>query len=359
MARLDKVRPRLADKLQSPPAPPAAKLWSVQVLRFVAALLVVFYHAVNYTFQFSHRYGLTGQAGAFIGRCGVDIFFVISGFIITRTSGGLSVGRFVARRAKRILPLYFLFAAFWTLLYATLSHISWRAWLATWLLWPATDQMTPPLVTVAWTLSFEILFYAAFALAIWRRQAVWAIGAIFLAALALRSNPVLQFLGNPIILEFLAGVGLAYAPKWRPAVWGIPIGAAILVLGAVLGWPPYGSIVGDLSGQDGWIRLADLGVPAALIVWGALQIEARESVFTYLGDASYALYLVHVPIVIGAVALMTRLAGAPADVTILAVIALSLVMGWRVHELFEKPVLAWLGQFGRTAAKAPQAGLAS
>lgn len=87
------------------------KLWSIQGLRFAAALLVVWVHAVERTFAITGQYGLTGNAGALLGRCGVDIFFVISGLIITRTAAGLSPRTFVRRRAIRILPLYLMAAA--------------------------------------------------------------------------------------------------------------------------------------------------------------------------------------------------------------------------------------------------------
>ncbi len=318
------------------------KLWSIQVLRFVAALLVVSLHAVTYTHDLTNHYGLVGRAGSLIGNAGVDIFFVISGLIIARTSRGLSASEFIGKRARRVLPLYFLLTAPWMVVALALAHPGWRDLVASWLLWPATDRMTMPLIPVAWTLCFEALFYVAFAVIIWRRWAVWLIGLIYLTALTLRVGPALQFIGNPLILEFLAGVLLSFAPRWRLGALAIPIGVGILFAGGIFGWLPSGPVVDDLVGAHAWLRVATLGVPAVLIVWGVLQIEARRSVYTYLGDASYSLYLVHVPVVSGAVFLLARVARLPTDVVIAASIGSAVLVAWRVHELFEKPVLEWL-----------------
>ncbi|HEX5380282.1 MAG TPA: acyltransferase [Phenylobacterium sp.] len=325
------------------------KLWSIQVLRFVAALLVVHLHAVERTQEIVGDYGILGHVAGLLGRCGVDLFFVISGLIIARTSQGLTATEFIAKRARRILPLYLLFASAWALKDAVAGTLGWRDLLATGALWPASDRMTVPLLPAGWTLCFEVLFYAGFAFTIWRPRVIWLLAGAYLVALSWRSGPVSQFVGNPIILEFLFGVIIAQAPRWRPALVGIPLGAGVLVLGAVLRWPPFGGELDFLMGRDGWIRVLTLGVPAALIVWGALQIEVPESPFTYLGDASYSLYLVHAPLVGGVALLLTRYTSLPADVVILTAVACSVIVAVRVHELFEKPMLAYLRPAGPPA----------
>ncbi len=123
---------------------------------------------------------------------------------------------------------------------------------------------------------------------------------------------------------------------------GIPIGIGLLVAGAVLGWSSPGTPLDALSGHGAWARVLVLGIPALLIVWGTIQIHARKGVFTYLGDASYALYLIHPPICAGTIILLTRVAHVPADIAILAGMGANVVVAWRVHELFEKPALAIL-----------------
>jgi exopolysaccharide production protein ExoZ len=325
-----------------PPQPGAlVKIWSIQVLRFIAALLVVHLHAVDNVWALTRQLGFAGYAGASFGHCGVDIFFVISGFIITRTSQGLTSQQFIAHRARRILPLYYAISAGWTLAFALTSHIDWRVMVATWTLWPAVDGLVTPIVPMGWTLCYEALFYAAFALVMWRAKAAWAIALLFAIALAFPVNSAFEYIGNPIIFEFLAGVALAKMPAWRPAIYAIPVGVALLVAGAVWRWPTVGMAIDSLSGHDGWARLAGLGIPAVLIVWGTIQLQAREGVFTRLGDASYALYLIHPPICASTIFLLTRFAHAPADLAIAGGMGASVLIAWRIHELFEKPILAW------------------
>jgi len=318
------------------------KLWSIQVLRFAAALLVVHVHAVERLDHFRGDPGVFGHAATLFGRCGVDLFFVISGLIITRSAMGLTASEFVTKRARRILPMYYLAAIPWILIGLGNGTFGWRQAMATVFLWPATDMITPPSLPVGWTLCFEALFYMAFALAIWRRWTIWPILAAFLFALLLRHGAVASFIGNPIILEFFFGIALAYAPPFRWAIAGIPIGIAVLVLGAALSWPPFGVEKDFLAGEGGWIRVAALGIPAALIVWGTLQIDARKGALTALGDASYSIYLFHAPLVAAAVWLMVKYSPAPSDLIIVMATGFAVLIGWRIHELFEKPLLAFL-----------------
>jgi exopolysaccharide production protein ExoZ len=318
------------------------KIWSLQALRFWAALGVVLYHACNLASQTTGRLGVLGADAALFGRVGVDVFFVLSGVIITLTSRGLDAGGFVARRARRLLPLYLPLAALYLVAGAVSGQAGWREAITSLTLWPALDRMVEPPVPVAWTLCFEVLFYAAAAVAIWRPRLVWAMAALFAAALWLRTGPILRFVGNPIILEFLIGVGLARLPRWRGAVWLIPIGAvATWLLGPAL-YPPILSVSDFLNGEMAWRRVLALGVPAAMIVWGALQIEARESVQTRLGDASYALYLIHLPVVAAVVTLLGRIPGLRPEPIVLAAAGASVLLAWRIHESLEKPMLDWL-----------------
>jgi exopolysaccharide production protein ExoZ len=224
------------------------------------------------------------------------------------------------------------------------GSFGWRQTISTGLLWPATDVITPPSLPVGWTLCFEVLFYVAFALVIWRRWTVWPILATFLIALLFGHGATSSFIGNPIIMEFLFGIALAYAPPARWAIAGIPIGVAMLVFGAAMNWPPFGVEKDFLAGADRGLRVATLGVPAALIVWGTLQIDAKKGVLTALGDASYSIYLFHTPLLAAAVWIMARFTPAPADLIMIVAIGFSLLVCWRVHELFEKPLLAFFGR---------------
>jgi exopolysaccharide production protein ExoZ len=313
------------------------KLWSLQVVRFWAALAVTHLHATEATHRLTHDWGVIGPVGGLAGRAGVDVFFVLSGVIITLTSKGLTPGQFVVKRVRRIWPLYLMVSL--PMVYLA-GNWAWREVVANLLLWPATNILTTPTLGVAWSLSFEVLFYAAAALVIWRGWMAWGLLALFAWALTQRDTALTQFIGNPIIFEFLAGYLIAIAPRWG---WGWPailMGLTWLIGGAVLNLPPHGGATEFLRGDEAWIRLLTLGLPAALIVYGALQLQARQGALTQLGDASYALYLIHPTLVGAAVALLAdRL---PSDAVVAVAVAVTVVVSWRLHVLLEKPILAFL-----------------
>lgn len=129
-------------------------IWPLQILRFVAALMVVYVHAAQLAVEQTGSYGVFPRELPLAGQAGVDIFFVISGVIIARTAVGLSWQDFAWERFRRIIPFYFLVCTF-SLLIAARSGIAitWRDRLASFFLWPATDAMTFPLLTVAWTVT--------------------------------------------------------------------------------------------------------------------------------------------------------------------------------------------------------------
>ncbi|MER8850142.1 acyltransferase [Mesorhizobium australicum] len=226
------------------------------------------------------------------GFAGVDIFFVISGVIIAKTAPGLTWRSFAWRRFRRIVPLYLLISIPYAIV-AYKTGFGWREGVATLLLWPATDQMTAPALPAAWTLCFEMLFYAAATIVVDRRLLSALIGIFGLAMIFRSAGPVLQFLGNPLIIEFGFGIALAYAPKWKPAVWCLPIGAGAMIAVGLIGMAPQGGTMEFLTGDNGFQRVLVYGFPAALIVFGTMQIDARPSAWTVLGDASYMLYLIH------------------------------------------------------------------
>jgi len=95
-------------------------------------------------------------------------------------------------------------------------------------------------------------------------------------------SPVFQFLGNPLVIEFLCGVAIARLPVWRGAVFGIPVGFAALAATGFLHVAPNGEGIDYLIGKENIHRVFVYGLPSALIVYGFIQIKARESVWTSL-----------------------------------------------------------------------------
>ena len=226
---------------------------------------------------------------------------------------------------------------------AVQTGFGWREALATFALWPATDQMTAPLVMTGWTLCFEVLFYTAATLVLIDRRWLYPLLGLYAAATMYNSDePVLQFLGNPIIAEFLLGVLLFYAPRARLAVLALPVGAAIILLAGPLGIAAQQGRIDGLLGEDEFQRLLVYGIPAAMIVYGTLQIEAKPSVWTYLGDASYSLYLTHYFVLL-ALSHLWAIFPMPVDFTLAMGVAASLLFACLIHERVEKPILRAFG----------------
>lgn len=260
------------------------RIHSLQVLRFVAASLVIVFHAWGHAFTESAPRPLT-----VLGPMGVDLFFVLSGYIITTTAQGWTPGAFLLRRLTRILPIYYLLTLAMMGLLAMGGKFTPDHLLVSFLLVPVGDSFH--YLNSAWTLDYEMLFYAAFAVALaFPRKGPIALLALF--ALALAAAPVFggwlfDFVGNPLIVEFLLGVAAAKATRSAAAGrWALAGGAAwILIAAGCLGQMP-----------EGWPRVALLGLPCGLVVYGAAQIRSGGAVqrgLARLGDASYAAYLAH------------------------------------------------------------------
>ena len=335
---------------------------SIQYLRGLAALGVLLFHACQ-------RAGLSFGPGA----AGVDVFFVISGFIMWTVSArrAPTAGDFLLRRAGRIAPLYWAV----TLLVVALDVVRPQIFpnmrlspahvIQSLLFLPHRDPtgVVAPVIVPGWTLNYEAFFYVVFALTLLlpasRRSHVLTavMAAMCLAGLVLPHGrwAAVDTYTDPLLLEFAAGVWLAKAAaagrlgRTRSALAAIAGGVLILAIVAL-----------TRAQVEGWIRLLYWGVPAVLLVWGAVSLEGcgRMPVVAPLkglGDASYSLYLAHGL----ALSLAFKLIGGrglPAPVEICLAIPVALVCGLVCYRLVERPLLALFhGRRGRTSATRPRA----
>ncbi len=254
------------------------KLRSVQLLRAIAVLAVVYAHSFA-----TQR-----------GTAGVDLFFVISGFIIARVSSDRSAAAFARARFWRIYPVYLLAAlpyVAWMVLHGTVDGAKVAGTLTLWPIWGG--QYQEPLLPVAWSLYFEILFYGAVTIClISRRLALAAAGGILLLA-ALWPSEVTAYLLSPISLEFAAGYCLARVRQF-------PLALPALVVGLALLFAPDRAFEGAamLDPAQAGLRLLIFGIPAVMIVYGALGLEDAfagrwATPLVLIGDASYSIYLTH------------------------------------------------------------------
>lgn len=337
----------------------------VQALRFAAATAVVVTHAVDLA---GTRLGLeTVLAGGTLenfGAVGVDVFFVISGFIIATTTQGQTgvgaAGAFLWRRFRRVAPIYWLLSLPILIGMARGGTLSPEVAAATFLFWPFSGlEMTFPALGPGWTLCFEMLFYAGFGLAIagramaGGRRVGWGLVGTYAAMLAVGlvvAAPVLRFWGAPIILEFLLGVGIASVWRREPrrlGLWAVGLALVGFGLGLVFG---YGGIDDVRALNDPWNGLRRVliwGLPSALLVFGVVRMErtdrapgrlARAAAF--MGDASYSIYLVHV-LVIRALGRMfeSGMVALPGDSVVGLTVLASLAAGAVVHVWVERPLL--------------------
>jgi exopolysaccharide production protein ExoZ len=284
-----------------------------------------------------------GNAG--YGAAGVDLFFVISGFIMANVSQGRTGREFLGDRLWRIYPLWWVAVLPW--LFMLPRGPTFIASSVT--LWPIYGAYYyVPVLKVGWTLSFELLFYLGMTLALVTRAAVpLALYATLLLGALTTSSALLHFLGNPMALEFLMGVLVARLP--RRAALGLlaPLGLLLFAFTA----PGTGDVESTLAPQFALWRVLAWGVPGALIVWGALSLEPlfRHRLFdgpVAIGDASYSIYLFHPIIAFGLVfAWPVRL--------VVAVGA-----GWAMHVLIERRIMtvrksgmSWLARIQTKFAK--------
>ncbi len=353
-------------------------IWSIQYLRGAAALMVVYHHA---DFQLLKLTGEGRLLFSGLGAAGVDIFFVISGFIMWVTTHGAPVtpAQFLYRRFVRIAPLYWAITVFVALLTIAAPRLFNTtafdpAHIAFSLLFipvphPALPHHVLPFFIQGWTLNYEMFFYLIFALTIWRAGS-YRLAAIvtILAALAVLGlmiepqNAQIRFFTSTLILEFVFGafVGWLYVrrktlPAYAPlALLGLGVTA---FLGAGLADIGYGP-----NGFDP-MRALYWGVPATAIVAGAAFMKPRAEgvchlTLSALGNASYSLYLSHLialpatVIVWGFLGLQATGVWAGALATFMLFSAV--IGGWLTYIVIEKPMTVFLQQRAFAAGRRDQ-----
>jgi exopolysaccharide production protein ExoZ len=292
------------------------KLRSVQVLRGLAVTGAIASHA----------------AGWRHGAAGVDLFFVISGVIIGKVMQGRSAGEFMQARLWRIYPIYW-FNLLPLLAVALAYGIVTPARLASSLtLWPIWGSYAHPYLVPGWTLCFEMLFYWLIAAGLYFKRS-WGVAPVLLAAIllnALTAWPLFQFVGNPLVLEFCAGLLILQIPKNRSA--GV---VAIILALAIFAFSPALKVESEhlMDLQLNLVRVAMWGVPASLAVYAALCFDGWFGKWAdapvFIGDASYSIYLSHYLVN------LVLLIWWPAR------IAAMIVVGSAMYLAIERPIVGW------------------
>lgn len=332
---------------------PTSKVDNVQYLRALAAVVVVVSHV---TINLSKSLG-TVLPLPLPGPFGVEIFFVISGFIITHTSMS-RFGRpgaalaFANHRFWRVAPLYWVVTTVYLaisfaapdLIYKGYTSVAHTLASYVFLPWPNANGSMDPIYVAGWSLNYEMFFYTLFTLVLWlpwRMGLAVVVGALgVLAALHTRfpARTALDVWSRPYLWEFLVGVGLALfrrstGPRAPFAVMG-PAVAFLLLTGVFLfhrGWAYP-------NAEPATIALAGSIVGVAVLCRDAVRRGPALRFVAALGDSSYSLYLFHmfaVRLVIKALEAAHVLRALPWWMDAAAAVGGALVLGWASYRGLE------------------------
>jgi exopolysaccharide production protein ExoZ len=353
-------------------APDRAVMPGIQVLRWLAAMAVVCRHVLA-GFDF-HGFALGPFRGFNIGLWGVDLFFVISGFIMVVTTQGqpatwAASARFMLRRFLRLSPLYHLLTlvavlAFWVRgTHASLRDLPTHL-LGSLLYLPHRDPFggAMPLYGIGWSLNFEMYFYAVFALLMLTGRLLpamltWCAVMVGLGY-AITSDAVWWWqVTNPLLISFTLGVLAAHlqitgrVPKGLSGRWAWAALIAMVALDVAVASKPDGlRMVFALLAV-----VAVLAVAKATPARWPLRLQAGWRHLVNRGDESYALYLVH-PLVLSLHVQVLKAWGGQAPVaglTALLVVSASLLAARLLYVGFERPMHhrtnAWVRRHWPTA----------
>jgi exopolysaccharide production protein ExoZ len=347
--------------------PAATDYRNIQGLRAIAALMVfashMFWDIVPMRTHWARPYAVP------IGLSGVDIFFVISGFIIYHVAkrskaqvNGMGRGRavyeFAMKRIIRIYPLYWIVfgVAAFVMTVAGSSSIMKKPLFELLFLFDSIPNFR---VQAAWTLTFEVYFYAVTALSIFlfpkrifAGLLMWfaVIGCANVLASAFGLSIPLNYVFSPILLEFFLGIAVGVLiERGETRFYGtsICIGVVWILIGS---W--YLQYTGGHAVQSYLWRLGCWGLPAALVVYGVVALEARNawimpSIFQYLGNASYSIYLWHAVMFMAVAALFEYLGWVGVVNRCLLAVLMGIIglgTGLLSYHFLEKPSLRFLGK---------------
>lgn len=344
-----------------------SRLDRVQLLRAAAAMMVVVLHAQLMLLPPGQRPPLSFlPLGA-----GVDLFFVISGFIIVYASeplfGKANAAEFLRRRTLRIVPLYWLALTMRLVVLALAARAGTKVFpdmemiAASFFFIPYDCQgFGPdypfPILDLGWSLNYEMFFYLLFAclIGLGRQRAVLVLVAILgagaiLSPLIPSGLVALRFWLQPITLEFAAGACIALLYRRGTilhAAWRRLFCIAALAIWLFL---PISLLDASVApGSYSWPRLLLYGCPAILLLSASVlrrpEGGALAAPVLALGDASYALYLLHPFVLTVAHRLTSRWAHDPLlvwPIILLAILATVLVAHF-VHKRIERPIIKML-----------------
>lgn len=330
-------------------------------MRGIAAMMVFFIHSiampesigVDWAVPFVSKYG----------PAGVDIFFVISGFVIAMVANAngqnsqdraVAVREFTTKRLIRIYPIYWLVlilatAASGYIFLAPASVPNNNFWALFFLVEPSNNK-----IMAAWTLAYEMYFYLVVALILFIIPKNVFKGLLIWSILSFSAICYLSFTGsqlvwaqpfNPILIEFILGILLAFIISRGITAYPIACiatGVILFLIGAEVNY--------NVGNWEPWYRTICFGPASALIIYGVLAAEVRTGwIFSQkwrtVGDASYSIYIWH-QLLFYSLFAVSKHFGIIGNVSpvLMVLVWMVLVLGWSIPFYFfvEKRVLSFL-----------------
>jgi peptidoglycan/LPS O-acetylase OafA/YrhL len=328
-------------------APTTTNLQSIQLLRGVAALCVVYVHTLA-----------TPNFGLF----GVDIFFVISGFVMALvTAKNTNPKSFLLHRLIRIVPLYWILTTCLVVVIVVAPNLlssttlNFSNYLKSLFFIPyfKESHLIQPFLFVGWTLNYEMLFYFCITLGLVissRHYLTIAISALVLIYLNFgiisSDSPLLKgFFGSTKIFEFVLGI-LAYKIYSGGYLKKIPYQLAIMISALCLAIMIY-SEVRQIK-IDSFITF---GIPSFFLLLSTIRLEPLmhgviiKSIAGFVGDTSYAIYLSHAFVV----EFLRKVVMKHSDflqnhlgVMVMAALAASICVGYLLHRFLDQPIQRYI-----------------
>ncbi|MBO9729421.1 MAG: acyltransferase [Chitinophaga sp.] len=350
------------------------KINSIQFLRAIAVLLVVHVHAIDTQEAFSVSHQQKFYFLENFGAIGVDLFFAISGFIISYVANsyfGIRDGvDFLKKRFLRINPIYYVASLLFMVMFCVFDKFFpviavLNSLRDTIFMLPVlnSQKWLAPMLVVGWSLSFEWWFYVLFfGLILLRVKNKALLLLLVIPALVLLGQLIhpqdfrVIFYTNPIMLEFLSGVVI----YWLYQRAKIPTGVAALLLVLGIGGYVYNilhgfgniSELGSVTSGSGSLKRVLLwGLPSACILAGGIFLEKKgvlvklwnNRFWLLVGDASYSIYLTHYTLfyILTQVYIQTGFFWNP-DLSIFVHMALAVGAGILFYQKVERPLLKLL-----------------
>lgn len=340
----------------------AKRFLNIQVLRAVAANAILLTHISTIEDKYGTGVHILPDMVLF-GTSGVDLFFMLSGFIIATVARDLPWRLFVIDRVTRIyppywfyttliLPLFFLYPAAMNASYSVAPSL-WRSYLL-------LPDVTHPLLTVGWTLIHEMYFYAAFAcilaagFRLERAMIVWA-GLVVIGYTAFGGYvdeniyPEILLLLHPLTLEFIAGVLIGSLIRSGYVKYGrTALAAGVAWSAALIAITPD---LHKLCFNFDITHVALVGPAMMLIVYGSAArdvgaVSRMPAWAIRIGDGSYSIYLCHILVISAIGRIFVRLPtpdwiapGILETGLVVACVVAPNIVGMISHRMLEKPVL--------------------